>query len=144
MSMNVRIAGTVRSVASGRVMIGGTARRITRAVGYIGGQHRTLFAFASPLSLSIVPSAVSAFGEYAGQYLTTETALATPSGGIGPYTYNWDSGNTPMLASNTFSDFAPAFDVTTTAFSVTVTDALGQTASASGFAQFWPYGASPS
>lgn len=144
MSMKARIAGTVRGVSSGRVMVGGTARRITRAIGYIDGSVRALVTFTRPLTLAVTPG-VTGFSIHASgpQYITTNKASATPDGGLAPYTYLWSGGDTPTLSSTSFSKTVAEGESVEETYSVTVTDSAGSTASGSVSAQFTNFGLNP-
>jgi hypothetical protein len=133
------IAGAWREFNRAEIYIGGQWRRLTRAEGYIGGQWRSLATFIQPLTVSISPSQVQGFAnpfKPTTQTITTSTAIATPSGGLGPYTYLWSAGNSPTLASNSFTATLPGDSELTQNPSVTVTDALGSTANASVEAYF--------
>lgn len=134
--MKAKVAGAARTATRGYARIGGSDRRLTRAVGLSGGQVRTLAVFALPLTVSVTPVVVGSGTGTTPQMVTTGAATATPSGGLAPYTYAWTAGNTPSLASTTFSAFVPSNYTAQQPYTVTVTDAIGNTAQASGQASF--------
>lgn len=131
--MEAFVAGAWRQIARGEIYIGGQWRRLTRAEGYIGAQWRSVATFTPTLSVSIEPNYAQGYANPlhpVGQTITTNAVAATPSGGLGPYSYAWSGGNTPSNAVNSFTRFVPADSDITDSASVTVTDALGATASA--------------
>lgn len=127
------------NILRGEALIGSQWRRFTRGEAYKGGAWRSIATFVQPLTVSISPSQVQGFAnplKPTTQTITTGTAIATPSGGLGPYTYLWSSGNSPTLASNTFTATLPGDSELTQNPSMTVTDALGSTANGSVEAYF--------
>jgi len=143
--------------------IGGAWRTLTRGEAYIGGKWRTLthgemslddawpqvLSFVPPLSVSISPPSVSGTAFPSKPITATATTpfvTATPSGGKAPYTYAWvvasHDGTPPAIsnpnsASTNFSKSVPANAEQEAVFTLTVTDALGKTASASIAATFF-------
>lgn len=129
--MEIFSSGAWRTIRRGEILIGGTWRRITRIEGYVSGQWRSLATFVPPFSASVSPSSVSGFAnpfKPSTQTVTTETAVITPAGGAGPYTYVWSGGNTPTNASNSFTRTLSANTDLSESYSYTVTDSLGSTA----------------
>jgi hypothetical protein len=129
--------GGWRDAARGRLFIGGAWRTITRAMVYTGGAWKTAVKFASTLTVSI-PAEYDVFvsGSPAGYGGTG--VVATPSGGVAPYSYYWTvtsySGfitpnlGTPTLAGTSVDAGAYEFSINTVNLAVLVTDAIGQTA----------------
>jgi hypothetical protein len=96
---------------------------------------------ATTLTVTDMPEDVSGYGNSgAPANITTGLVLATPSGGIAPYTYAWTQVgttpytwtiNSPAAASTSFTAGTVGAGVSTEAeFKVTVTDSGGQTATA--------------
>jgi len=76
------------------------------------------------------PLSVSISGTTNGDINTSYTYTSSVSGGTAPYTYSWSGGGTPSTGSS--SSFTTQWStVSFRTVSVTVTDALGQTGSAS-------------
>ncbi|MBO9624176.1 MAG: hypothetical protein J7500_15820 [Sphingomonas sp.] len=128
------IAGAWRQFLRSEIYLGGQWRRLTRVEGYVGGQWRTLARFVQPLSVSISPTSVYGFAnpfKPSVQTVTSGTVVATPSGGLGPYSYAWSSGNSPTSAFNSFTATLAANTELDFAATLTVTDSLGSTANAS-------------
>ena len=137
--MEAFIAGAWRSLVRAETYTSGQWKAVSRGEAYIGGGWRSLFSTALPMTLSVSPTQVSGYAtpfKPVTQTITTDPVTATPSGGLGPYTYAWSGGNTPLSATNSFTRTLPgntdAFDT----FTVTVTDSLGSTATASVDAYF--------
>ena len=136
--MEIRKGGAWRTVTSAEAYVGGSWRTLKYAEAYIGGQWRTIVTFAQPLSLSLT---LGGNGADESSNITTSYILATPTGGVSPFTYSWTrlsmSGatdfyaNSPSSAGTTFTATGVAEGVTATAsFRCTVTDTLGTTAHA--------------
>lgn len=135
--MEIFASGAWRTIARGEILIGGTWRRFTRAEAYIGGQWRTVASFVQPLS-------VSAYG-VSGDFISpkphsglviTNATVATPVGGLAPYSYVWaiTAGSasiaSPTSASTNFSATLSANTETSATARVTCTDSQGSTAQA--------------
>lgn len=139
--MRAREGGTWRTLRRGRTRTGGQWRNLTRAVAYQGGAWRNAANFVEPPTLAITGTP---FGIINGSgTVVTGIVTATPSGGLGPYTYAWTrtggaaaSIASPASASTTFNLFLNAPDSQSATFQCVVTDALGSTASASVTATF--------
>lgn len=133
--MKVRVSGAWRDVTSGRVRIGGAWKEIVGARCYVGGAWKDIEGFVSPLSVTASPDAVNGTRFGAG-VVTTSSTTATPSGGRAPYTYAWayvsgDSGfsaTAPTAATTAFQITVGPSDDRVSNWRVTVTDALGATA----------------
>jgi gliding motility-associated-like protein len=87
---------------------------VTDAAGCIGTDQTTVYVAPTALSVNITPTNATCFGSCNGQ------AQANPSGGYPPYTYSWSNGSLTSSANNLCAGNV----------SVTVTDAIGCTATA--------------
>lgn len=137
-------ANTQRTVAAWAVWDGDAAEQdVAAAYDRITGNASELFfnpSGSDTLSLVITPDSVSGSSSGSGT-ATTDNATGTPSGGTAPYTHLWTldvyTGATPPTA-DTDTHAATAFTLTGmdpsgiygAQFTDTVTDALGNTASA--------------
>lgn len=127
------ISGAWRTPRRGEAFVNGTWRRLTRGEAYIGGQWRSIVSFVQPLTLS----ANNADGASLNTTYVTATSTALPSGGLGPYRYQWTltSGGPTIALTNatqstaTFSGVVPYFQGAYGSATVVCTDALGNTAS---------------
>jgi len=137
--MDVFFSGAWRTPARAEIFIGGSWRTITRAEVYRSSAWRSCLSFSAPMSLSVSPSLVSGTASPAKpvrQTITTDTAIALPSGGTSPYSYVWTtpSGVTATAPNNAFTEFRAivnaGVELTGTA-TVVCTDAVGRTASGS-------------
>lgn len=136
MTMKVRIDGVLRTISNGYVRVGGQRKRLTAIKARSGGSLRTIVQFADPLSVNITPTTISGAVIGSGtQPVTTDAATATPTGGLGPFTYAWTviagapiTINNSTSASTTATKSVGPGDSETGTLQVTVTDAIGQTA----------------
>lgn len=139
MPMTILDAGNVeRTIIKCRVLDGGTLRNILRmkVLDADNTTLRTVATFSPPMSLSVSPPSLYAESIF-DTVLTTAAATATPTGGLGPYTYAWTilSGdatvNFPTSAVTQFTsgELTPNVPSSATA-RCTCTDAGGQTATA--------------
>lgn len=141
--------GAYRTITRLRVRDGSITRliRTVKVMDANGVTLRTVASLAPPLSLSINPSTVSGSVNTAlPTPVTTSATTATPSGGIGPYSYAWaveqpDYGvvtiGAPTNATTTFTHTRTNLgDLVFALATCTVTDGLGQTASANVTARF--------
>ena len=134
--MDAFISGSWRFVRRGEVTIGGTARGITRAEVYRSGTWSPAVAFTTAMTLTATN--VFGRGNNAGRPVSVVSAAsqATPTGGLGPYTYSWTilsggaSITSPTMASTTFRQTVAGDSVATSTARVTCTDVLGTTATA--------------
>ena len=144
MTFTVRDAGATRTITGGKVRIAGVDRRLLRIEGMDAGQLRLVATFADPLSVKVSPTEVfAARGSDQTITMTTGFTTATPSGGLGPYTYSWARTqgtvgvpNAPSMATTTFTGAVEPGDIQQSTFLVTVTDSAGQTATADVVATF--------
>lgn len=143
----VDAGSALQTITKLRIQDGGTLRNILRlkVMDADGVALRTVATFAAPLSLSISPSptAGSSFASAgAPASCTTAPVTATPSGGLGPYSYSWTalSGdgtiNSPSSATTAFSYASIAPDSASGTFRCTCTDSSGQSATADVSATF--------
>ena len=139
MTLLVRDGGNVqREINAIQVRDGTNTTRDINAV-YVRDSNnvsRLVFSTASTLTVSIAPQPVAGY-EFATGVVTTDAAVATPSGGTAPYTYLWTliSYTNPTMpainaATSASSDFTQTGVVTydEAVFRCTVTDALAFTA----------------
>lgn len=147
--MQVRKNSAWNSVVSATAYINGVWRPLAYAVAYISGAWRTVATFVQPLSLAISPTGVGIrVSDSVGPLtLQTPSATATPSGGLGPFTYSWQLLsssvvtnpviNSPASATTTFTATVPDTDMSGTMdCRCTVTDSLGSSAQATIAASF--------
>lgn len=145
--MRLFVGGSWRNVRGARAYVGGQWRRVTRKMVYINGAWRTAALFAPPLTVSVSPTTVSGFYSPAWptpSYVTTSmAATATPSGGLPPYSYLWTGGGdgafAPTKASTVFTEYVDAQTFRQETYTVTVTDSVGQTATANVLGTFDNY-----
>lgn len=133
--MRVRLNSAWKEVTGGRIRVGTSWKNLTRAIVYVGGAWKDADVFTPPLSVS----ANDVFAAGFTSTLTTNTATASVTGGIAPYTYAWalvangggtvSTANSPSAISTTFTKTGvPAGTDYTDTWKVTVTDSLGSTA----------------
>lgn len=133
----LRIGGAWRPIVGAKVYLGGSWRTLTRGEIYKGGAWHTLFTFVPALTLTVSPGSVSGFANtHSATTIVAGTLTATPSGGLGPYTYSWSAApftaTNPTGSSSSFSAVVNANDSVDGPVTCTVTDSLGHTAYASG------------
>lgn len=134
--MKAFISSGVRDIARGILQTGGAQRRFTRAIAYIGGANRTVATFLTPLTVSAPDAYGSRFGATAPGVVASSPTTATPSGGLGPYTYAWSllTGSmtitNPTSATTRFSRSLPVYGSASATARVTCTDSLGAVATA--------------
>jgi hypothetical protein len=137
--MKIFIAGAWHEVSRRFAFIGGSWRRVTRRLIYIDGAWNTAARFLDPLSVSVSPPSASATVSSHLPAVGTVYVSATPAGGLAPYTYAWgvipDIGPPPTVgaptSANTYAyQSIPSGTQYESSLQVTVTDSLGQTASA--------------
>lgn len=125
--------GTLRDIKSLFAMQAGVSRRARTLKVMDGDELRTVGVFAPPLSVS----ANNVFG--AGfQNSQSGSSTAAPTGGLAPFTYAWTrvSGETLITSgansakANFASGILDPYQTRQAVYRVTVTDSLGQTASA--------------
>jgi hypothetical protein len=139
--MDVRIGGAWKSPTTAEAYIGGGWRNLQYGEAYIDGAWRQIVSFIQPLTLSA--NDVIARGDGT---LTTPVSQATPTGGLGPFTYSWTlvsslnltgiTINSPNVASTTFTATTINSAPHNATFRCTCTDSRGTTATATMSAQF--------
>ena len=104
--MEAFISGAWRTPARGEVLIGGAWRRIVRAEVYLSGAWKSCLTLTPALTVAVSPTSVS--GTQTPQpprtvTVTSNGAQATPTGGVGPYSYAWSitSGSATITSPNT-------------------------------------------
>jgi hypothetical protein len=141
--MEVRKDGAWRTINTAEAYVGGAWRTLKYVEGYIGGAWRTIASFIQPLTLS-VPATRNNDAESS---TVTVHVPATPSGGLGPFTYAW---TVLSFANATTVTLSPASSATTNVTATGVsqstpatasvrcvcTDSLGSTASATASCTF--------
>lgn len=137
--MNVRLNGAWRTISSGKVYLNGAWRTLSYGNAYVSGAWRKIATFVQTLTLSISPPPDATEAAFT---MTSNATTATPSGGLGPFTYAWSvvsssglsgiSINSPTTASTTVtaSVNGPAGSFGTVTLQCIATDSLGSTASA--------------
>lgn len=145
MSIRVQDNGTLRTITGIKVRQGGVTRTIRQVKVQHGDTLRTVATFADPLTVSASPTSVSGTQSGGGSDVLVNTGFttATPAGGFSPYTYSWAyvsgaaaaTANTPSSATTNFGATVPAGTSQAT-MRVTVTDAAGETATATVTATF--------
>jgi len=134
--IRVRHQGALRSITRLSVRVGGVLRSLKTLKIMDNGSLRTVAVFVPPISLTISPPEASGFVQSPGPTTVTSIpASATPTGGTAPYSYAWTRTGSAILnnasaASVTVSETLFESD-SSGLLSCTVTDALGQSASAS-------------
>lgn len=93
--MDIRIGGAWQSPSAADAYVNGAWRSLQYGEAYISGAWQTIANFTPPstgdgangtLTLGVSPTDISGLGVGGG---TTNSATATPNGGLAPYTYVW-------------------------------------------------------
>lgn len=132
--MDAFISGGWRTPKRGEVLLGGAWRRITRGEVFRAGQWRTCLSFIGPLSLNVTPfvQGFAVGSRFRPETVTTEKAVATPTGGAAPYRYSWSASGVTILsqtmASTAFSASVGPGQTISGVATVTCTDSFGSTA----------------
>lgn len=143
------MGGAWVSPTTAEAFVGGTWRTLKYAEAYYSGAWRQIVSFVAPYTaLTISPSFVSA-SSFTSDTSTTDTATATPNGGLGPFTYSWvlvSSTDLTGITINSPSMSGTTFTATLTSggvggfgdatFRCTATDALGTSQTATVAAHF--------
>ena len=136
MPLKVIVGSTTKDAARASVYPSTTAKRATRIEAWNGSAWKLVQSFAPPMTLAITPNGVEGITSFPFPVVVvSDSATATPTGGVGPYTYVWTisapiSPDTPNAASTTFSaPVSPGSPESGTA-TCTATDSLGTTTSA--------------
>lgn len=146
MSGKAYVGGAWRDLTSAKISIDGISwKTITRGVACVDGTNWVTIAnFVPALSVSVHPAIANGFAsplKPIPQTVNTSSLTATPAGGKAPFTYSWSTlshtGSSPTItsptsASTTASAVVAANTDQTATVQVTVTDALGSTATATG------------
>ena len=144
--MKARVSGAWRDISAGKIKVDGVWRTVTRIVGKVSGAWEDFVIFTPPFSAAISPATAVAYDLDEGDsIITTNGVTAIPTGGTGPYSYEWDGGVASLTAGTSATT---AFLLSTTLFSgvftetwtVTITDSLGQVATATIDAEFHEFG----
>jgi len=145
MPLKVYVNGAAKDPASATVRVLNATKTVRRIEVY-DGAWKVGHSFIGPVSLSISPTEVSAEGDGGGlRNLETPLVSATPSGGLGPFTYAWTrtggttaSATSPAAANTSFlkTSVPPGSTPFTATFQCLCTDSLGQTATATCTATF--------
>ena len=134
--MRGRIGGVWVTPTVATAYINGAWRTLPRAKAYIAAAWRDVASFVQPLSLSNAPTSGFFGNDHYVAYSNSVTA--TPTGGLGPYTYLW----TVLTTNKTITINAPTSATTFISTSVqngidafgtmrcSVTDSLGTVATA--------------
>lgn len=136
MPLKVIVGTATKDAVRAEVTKGGVQKRVTRIEAWNGSAWKLVQSFAPPMTLAITPNGVQGGDNQPYPvFVTSDPATATPTGGVGPYTYVWSisapiSSDSPNAATSTFSGIvSPGSPLTGTA-TCTATDSLGTTASA--------------
>lgn len=136
--MSILLPSGLKSISVFRGQHLGSLRTFRTAKVMSGGTLRTVGTF-SPLTASASPSPAVVYGYSASAVsLTTESVICSPTGGFGPFTYSWAkvSGDTFLVGSPTTSSTqftypsVPSGQAFSATYRCTVTDSVGQTATA--------------
>lgn len=130
--------------------VGGTWRKLTPWLNVAGTWRKDPATSVSTLAVTAAPGGVNgAISRPAGGNAQTNETVATATGGTAPYEYSWTSNDGVMLptaasaAATRFSAFVEAGDSLVDSFECLVTDAKGQTATATVAASVSNYGRQP-
>lgn len=147
MSIKVVTETGTKVVNSIRMMTApGTVKRVRRIrIMDTGDVLRTIFTGFDPITATISPSLLFAFSF--NNSTVSGTATVSVTGGVAPFTYSWtiisNSGVLPTIvgataASPTFTQTGVFVETSETAeFRVSITDAIGQTATVDLSAEFY-------
>lgn len=139
--MQVRLNGSWPTITSAKAYLNGDWRTLINGKAYVSGTWRDIANFAQALSsLTITPNPANYVSDTSGTFSVSPGA--TPTGGIGPFTYAWSIVTSSGLTGLSLSNAAYAtvtFNATvvggqgssgTATLSCTATDSLGATATA--------------
>ena len=139
--MEVKINGVWADITSGDVIISGVQRSLIRAEYYDGSAWKEVLRFTDTLTAAITGDGYAYGASSGATSATTGNVTATPTGGLGPYTYSWalvssTGGDSTVIANSTQATTTfskpniPAYTIYTDIFRVTITDYFGATATA--------------
>lgn len=141
--MRARVSGAWRDISAGKIKVDGVWRTVTRIVGKVSGAWEDYAIFAPAVTVTISPLTAIAYDYDVGpSTITTNAVTATPTGGVAPFSYAWAGGTTataPTSATTAFSRFTNAGETVPETWTVTVTDSLGQSGTASITAEFYGF-----
>lgn len=133
--MRAFVSGSWGTIGRARFILGGNARQVTRAVGRISSQWRTVASFYQPLTATAGNARGN--GRSDSPILITANSQAVPSNGVPPYSYAWTinsvtAGPTPTLFNANMATVAvqtsvPPSTTYTGTLRVVVTDSQGAT-----------------
>lgn len=134
MTLRVMEGGNLRAITNLMVKQAGVLRSIRTVKVMDGGALRTVATFADLLTVEASPANVSGTQASASAIrVNTDVTTAGPSGGLAPFSYSWakvsevGAANSPSMATTDFgATISPGTQTGT--FRVTVTDAVGHTA----------------
>lgn len=134
MPLKVIVGSTTKDVARAQFYPSTSPKRVTRIEAWNGSAWKLVQSFAPPMSLSIAPA--SAEGEVSSPFPATvdsNVIIATPSGGIGPFSYSWSvtgpiAVNNPTNAGCSFSATCNPGQTRSGTATCTATDSLGTVA----------------
>ena len=146
MAFTIPDGGTSRTITRAYVRQDGVTRAVKRIQVMDGGALRTVATFADAMSVTVGGAVGNAYGSGPAN-VTTNNTTAVVTGGFSPYTYAWslvsNGGGTASTATNPTSATTAFQKVNvpqdasyTDVWQVTVTDAVGSTATAATSAQF--------
>lgn len=148
MPLSVLVGSDLKPTTKCKVLDGATLRNIIRAKVLDGSTLRTVATFSTPLTLTSAPTYqyMSSYGYPQGSGLIT----ASPTGGVGPFTYVWSVLNggggvsAPNAATTQVTSGTLVMGETkNVSVQCVCTDNLGQTATATASVDFLylnPYG----
>lgn len=128
--MQVRIGGAWVSPKNAKAFISGAWRTLIRGKAYVSGAWRDCATFVQPMSVALS-------GTMRSNTQTCGPLTATPTGGLGPFSYAYSVTSPPSLVTVASPTSATSYfySSTTRQFAAsilcTVTDSLGTVATAS-------------
>jgi hypothetical protein len=136
-TVKVRSDGVLRVISTAFVRVGGGLKSVTAIKVREGGTLKTVAQFAPPISAVLSPTEVFGFASgTTAQYVQSTPITAVVTGGRSPFTYAWTATGatvvSPGMASTAVGKVIASDDTEIVPVSVIVTDAIGQTANASG------------
>lgn len=116
MGMQVKDAGGVlQEISSLTIKDGAALRQILQLKVMDGAELRTVATFVEPLSLGVTPAALYESG-FASNVIESDDLVATPTGGLGPFTYAWS------VVSGTATITTPASAITSVGSGILTVD----------------------